>query len=69
MKQTIYKVQGMTCGGCVRGLTNALVRAGIEADVDLDSASATVRGDHERDAVRKAVEAAGFTFKGEAQAP
>ena len=32
--KTIYRVEGMTCGGCVRSVTNALERAAILTDGD-----------------------------------
>ena len=42
----IFKVDGMTCGGCVgsvkRAVTNAL--PGIQADVDLRRGTVTVSG-------------------------
>ncbi|MCA9567300.1 MAG: heavy-metal-associated domain-containing protein [Myxococcales bacterium] len=62
--KTIYRVEGMTCGGCVRSVTNALERAGLQATVDLDSHTATVEGTHDPEKVRKAVEGAGFDYDG-----
>ena len=64
MSEITYKVTGMTCGGCVRGLTTALERAGLKATVDLETATATVEGEHQPSAVKDAVEAAGFDYEG-----
>lgn len=61
---TTYRVDGMTCGGCVRSVTNALERAGLQASVDLAEKSATVQGEHQADTVKQAIEGAGFDFGG-----
>lgn len=55
----------MTCGGCVRAVTNAIKAAAPSArvDVDLASGQVTVEGAG-ADAVRRAVEDAGFGFGG-----
>ncbi|MFY8048012.1 MAG: heavy-metal-associated domain-containing protein, partial [Erythrobacter sp.] len=37
-----FKVQGMTCGGCARGVTNALQRVDANAVVNIDLARKTV---------------------------
>ena len=37
-----FKVQGMTCGGCARGVTNALQRVDANAVVNVDLARKTV---------------------------
>jgi copper chaperone CopZ len=57
-----YTVEGMTCGHC-----ELSVREEVEEIVGVESAKAdhttgrlTVRGDVEDDAVRRAVEAAGY---------
>ena len=55
------KVTGMTCGGCVRAVTNALTRAGLpplrvdlaSGDVDLEDGADIARA-------KVAVESAGF---------
>lgn len=61
-----YKVDGMTCGGCARSVTNAIVKIAPDAKVDVDLAGGTVTvdGPAAADAVGKAVEAAGFDFRG-----
>ena len=65
MNQIEIKVTGMTCGGCVKSIQNALQeQAGInEAVADLDSATVRVSYDAEaikEDAIKAAIEAAGF---------
>lgn len=65
---TTYLVEGMSCGGCARSVTNAIQKAapGTTVAVDLDAARVTVDGDAEEATVRDAVEKAGFDFKGPA---
>lgn len=55
-------VKGMTCGGCVRSVSNAIVKAtpGATVAVDLPTGQVKVDGTDDRAAVVKAVEAAGF---------
>ena len=65
MEQLTLKVDGMTCGGCVKSIQNALnARAGInQADADLDNATVTVAFDPvliQETAIRDAIEDAGF---------
>ncbi len=57
-----FKVQGMTCGGCARGVTNALHRVDAEAVVNVDLASKTVSVNSTADAqqLKQAIEKAGF---------
>ena len=61
---TTYKVDGMTCGGCSGSVTKALARVGIEAVVSHEKATAVVQGEHDPTVVEKAVNGAGFEFKG-----
>lgn len=63
-----YIVEGMTCGGCARSVTNAIVSAipGAEVQVDLDTKRVSVSGEPDVGAVRQAVEDAGFEFAGQA---
>jgi len=63
-----YKVGGMTCQGCARSVTNAITRVAADARVmvDLGARTVTIDGAVGADAVRKAVEAAGFEFLGAA---
>ncbi|CAM5375539.1 heavy-metal-associated domain-containing protein [Thauera mechernichensis] len=65
MSEVTIKVEGMSCGGCVRNVTGVLKGiAGVEdVQVSLEQGSATVRFDPAQvsvDAMRAAVEDAGF---------
>ncbi len=60
-----YKVEGMTCGGCVGSVKRAIERIeGVTADVTLEGGRVVVHGEHEAKAIEQAVEDAGFDFKG-----
>lgn len=63
-----YKVDGMTCSGCARSVSNAITKAAPDAAVTVDLATGTVLvdGDIPPELVRQAVEAAGFDFGGAA---
>ena len=64
-----YRVGGMTCQGCARSVTAAITRAVPAAAVDIDVkvGLVTVEGATPgAEAVRRAVEAAGFEFLGPA---
>ncbi|HEY9163924.1 MAG TPA: heavy-metal-associated domain-containing protein [Magnetovibrio sp.] len=62
-----YTVLGMTCGGCAKSVTNAIldVAPGAEVSVDLQTKAVTVQGATE-DTVKQAVKDAGFEFVGKA---
>ena len=65
METAVLKVNGMTCGGCVRSVTNVLkALPGVaDADVSLEKSQAKVTFDPIRtspSALRKAVEDAGY---------
>ena len=65
MEQITLKVSGMTCGGCVKSITNALhTKEGIkETKADLESATVSVSFDPatiQESAIRAAIEDAGF---------
>ena len=62
-----YKVNGMTCGGCVKAVENAMCRAAPQARVAvaLDTGTVAVEGAEEA-VVRRAIEGAGFVFAGPA---
>ncbi len=63
---TKYKIEGMTCEGCVRSVTRALENArGTEILVDLASGTAAV-GTLDEDTVKQVIEDAGFDFGGRA---
>jgi len=65
-----YKVSGMTCGGCVRAVTNAITArdAGAKVEVDLPTGIVSIEGNLSEDTVKDAVEGAGFDFGGAAAA-
>lgn len=63
--ETVLRVQGMTCQGCVRSVTRVLQELpGVETvDVSLERGEAAVRHDAGRvpvEALRRAVQDAGF---------
>ena len=62
MATTTYDVQGMTCGHCVRSVTEEISEVdGVSSvDVDLDAGTAVVAGDADPEAVKAAVKEAGF---------
>lgn len=64
METTIIKVGGMSCGGCVKSVTNVLqALPGVaKAEVSLEKAEARVEHDANatRDAMKQAIADAGF---------
>ena len=65
MNEVTIKVEGMSCGGCVKNVTGVLkALPGVEdVQVSLEGAAATVRHDPAKvsvEALRAAVEGAGF---------
>lgn len=66
MTSQTYTVSGMTCDHCVRSVTEEVGElAGVTSvDVDLASGRLTVDGDVPPEAVRSAVEEAGYTLTG-----
>ena len=65
-EQAEYKVDGMTCGGCVASVTRALEKAlpSVKIEVELEPGTARIEGSHEASAVERAIEDAGFEFGG-----
>ena len=63
-----YRVDGMTCQGCANAVANAIkaTQPKAEVKVDLTAKTVSVEGAIAADAVRAAVEGAGFTFAGKA---
>jgi len=63
MKAT-YRVGGMTCSSCINAVTRAIKRLDHTAEVsaELASGKVSVAGAIAKDAVKRAVEGAGFTF-------
>ena len=65
METTVLKVNGMTCGGCVRSVSNVLkaVPGVTSAEVSLEKSEAKVTFDPavaNQAALRKAIEDAGY---------
>lgn len=60
----VYKVEGMTCGGCALSVTKALERLGLATTVSLRDGTATVKGPADDAKVRRALEGAGYLFGG-----
>lgn len=65
METTLLKIEGMTCGGCVKSVTRTLQGvAGVQGvDVSLENGSAKVTYDPAKAGVadlKRAVERAGF---------
>jgi copper chaperone len=63
---TVWTVEGMTCGHCVKAVTEevAAIPGVTEVDVDLESGRVTVtaEADPTPDAVAAAVDEAGYTL-------
>lgn len=57
------RIGGMSCGGCVRGVARAFEKAGLTA-TDVHVGRATLEGSPAIDAVRAALEGAGFQLLG-----
>ena len=67
----VYKVLGMTCGGCASSVTKAIQAAWPEAvvDVDLEANEVNVEGPGgiiDDATIKQAVEGAGFEYAGPA---
>ena len=65
-----YRVEGMTCEGCARAVTAAVRKLAPDAFLEIDVNGGLVRvgGDTGEETVRRAVERAGFTWRGAAAA-
>ena len=57
-----FNVQGMTCGGCARAVTEAVQQVDPAASVDVDLAGKTVSVESSADSgqVKAAIEEAGY---------
>ncbi len=62
MESKVYKVQGMTCGGCAKHVEKALRSVAGVTDVAMDVAkgTATVAGNAPFEAMAASVAAAGY---------
>ena len=65
-----YTIEGMTCGGCVSSVQNALLTAlpNNTFEIALEGGLVHVSGEHDPERLRDAVEDAGFDFVGPAGA-
>jgi copper chaperone CopZ len=66
MSAQIYIVKGMSCSGCVSSVTKALKLAdpNAEVSVELEGGKVTLESGLSDDAIRLAIEDAGFDFEG-----
>ncbi|MEV8469930.1 heavy-metal-associated domain-containing protein [Ralstonia sp. UNC404CL21Col] len=62
---TTFSVTGMSCGHCVSAVTRAVqqVDAGANVQVDLDKQTVAVTSGASADAVKAAIEQAGYPVK------
>lgn len=56
------KVSGLTCGGCVKSLSNALkaIDPNLEVDIDLSTQIVRINGQNSKEEITLAIEEAGF---------
>ncbi len=56
------KVSGLTCGGCVKSLSNALkaIDPNLEVDIDLSTQIVRINGKNSKEEITLAIEEAGF---------
>lgn len=59
----VYRVDGMTCDGCIRSVTRAIQAEypGSDVKVDLDKGEVSVDRADDRKKVARAIEDAGFS--------
>ncbi len=68
MKAIVLKVEGMSCMHCVRSVEGALKSLGASGKVDLKEGTVEAEFDEAKtglEAIRHAIEEAGYTVKGE----
>lgn len=65
MATTLYKVEGMTCGGCQRHVEKALKAiSGVSmVQIDLAKGTATVEGDASFETLAASLQAEGYTLR------
>ena len=64
---TTYKIEGMTCEGCVRSLTRAITAVKSDAEVSINLEAGTLLvPDLDESTLKQAVEDAGFDVLGPA---
>lgn len=65
--QTVLKVEGMSCGHCVKSVEDALKNVGAAGTVDLSAKTITVQYDESKlnlDAIKTAIEDQGYDVVG-----
>ncbi len=64
----VFRVKGMSCGGCAGSVEQAIKAVAPESTVEvmLEGGLVKVEGVEDNEVIRKAVEDAGFAFDGEA---
>jgi copper chaperone len=67
----IYKVEGMSCGGCSSSVEQAIKNAAPNASVEVELADGLVRVDGVDDdgLIQQAIESAGFVYTGKDTSP
>lgn len=60
---SIFNVPDMTCGHCVKSITEAIKEAApsVEVECDLSTKLVTVTGDHDAAKIQEVVKEAGYT--------
>lgn len=60
---SIFKVPDMTCGHCVKSITEAImeVAPSVEVACDLSTKLVTVTGQHDGDKIQEVIKDAGYT--------
>lgn len=56
------KIDGMMCMHCAGRVKKALEAIGVQAEIDLENKCANIPDDADVNAVKQAVEGAGYTF-------
>lgn len=68
-EEKIYRVEGMSCSHCKRSVESAVMSLEniLSADADINKHTLKITGNAQTNEIKKKVEEAGFTFKGEIQ--
>lgn len=62
----MYRVEGMSCGGCASSVEKAIMQAapGAAVEVDLEKGLVSVDGVDDDLLIKQAIESAGFIYAG-----
>ncbi|WP_044642741.1 heavy-metal-associated domain-containing protein [Risungbinella massiliensis] len=60
MSKFVLKVEGMSCGHCVRAIEGAFQEKAVKAKVDLDAKTVTIDGNVSTDTAKQIIEDAGY---------